>query len=105
MEAPTISTWFGSRVAPIAHYGSPLTFDPGTVTVAGGSPTSPNLVASEGGELIQGNNQVVSIPSAPDSDTDGFNMAFGPNAAAAPAVSCPRTTRCSQRHRRRCEQP
>lgn len=83
IEAPTISNGFTSNVAPIAHYGSPLTFDPGTVSV-GGTPTSPGLVASDGGELIQGYNQVVSIPSAPDSDADGFNMAYGPFAPAAP---------------------
>jgi hypothetical protein len=85
MEAPTISNGITSNIAPIAHYGSPLTFDPGTVSVAGHTPTSPGLIASDGGELIQGYNQVVSIPSAPDADADGFNMAYGQFAPAPPS--------------------
>ncbi len=83
MEAPTISSGFGSTIAPISQYGSPLTFDPGTVTVGTGSPSAPGLVASDGGELIQ-TNRVVSIPSVPDADADGFNMAYGARAPAAP---------------------
>ena len=82
VEAPTISSGFRSAIAPLADYGSPLTFDPGTVSVAGVT-RNPGLIASEGGEMIQGG-RVVSIPSVPDSDTDGFNMAYGATAPAAP---------------------
>lgn len=66
MEAPTV----GGRVAPISHY-STFAFDGGT---ANGQ--APHLVAADGGELIQGG-AVTSIPSAPDSDQDGFNSAYG----------------------------
>lgn len=66
MEAPTV----GGRVAPIAHY-STFAFDSGTA-----NGTSPGLLSSEGGELIQGG-AVTSIPSVPDTDLDGFNCAYG----------------------------
>jgi hypothetical protein len=74
MEAPTV----GGRVAPIAHY-STFAFDPGTV-----NGTSPGLVATNGGELIQGG-AVTSIPSGPDADADGFNSAYGSVQPAAPS--------------------
>lgn len=73
-EAPTV----GGRIAPLAHYSSPDTFDPGTANGA-----NPRLVASDGGVMIQGGAQV-STPSNPDSDTDGFNMAYGKTAPAPP---------------------
>ncbi|HLJ03998.1 MAG TPA: G1 family glutamic endopeptidase [Solirubrobacteraceae bacterium] len=73
-EAPTV----GGRVAPLAHYGE-ATFDPGTVN--GGNP---HLTASEGGAMVQSRVQV-STPSAPDSDTDGFNVAYGSTAPAPPS--------------------
>jgi hypothetical protein len=78
MEAPTV----GGRVAPLANYASPTTFDPGTV-----NGVSPGLVASEGGEMVTGSNrraQVISIPSGPDSDTDGFNVAYGSTPPSPP---------------------
>ena len=73
-EAPTI----GGHVAKLANYGQ-TTFDPGTVN--GGNP---GLVIADGGVMVQKNAQV-STPSAPDSDTDGFNIAYGSTAPAAPA--------------------
>jgi Peptidase A4 family len=79
MEAPTV----GGRVATLAHYQSPTTFDPGTVNGA-----SPALVTSNGGELVvrsRGHNTVVSIPSVPDSEVDGFNISYGSSAPLAPA--------------------
>lgn len=76
MEAPTI----GGRVGTIASYTSPMTFDPGSVN--GGN--SLKLVASEGGELIQ-QRTVVSVPSTPDSDSDGFNMAHGSTPPSPPS--------------------
>ena len=78
MEAPTV----GGRVAPLAAYHSPLTFDPGTL-----NGTSPGLLASQGGELVvrsKGSYQVVSIPSVPDGDVDGFNISYGASAPSAP---------------------
>lgn len=79
MEAPTV----GGRIAPLAHYASPTTFDPGTANGA-----SPGLVASEGGELVQGhgrNAQALSTPSGPDADVDGFNISYGSIAPPVPA--------------------
>lgn len=72
-EAPTV----GGRIAPLANYGQ-TAFDPGTVNGA-----NPNLTASDGGLMVQ-KRRVVSTPSNPDSDTDGFNMAFGATAPAPP---------------------
>jgi peptidase A4-like protein len=74
-EAPTV----GGRIATLAHYSSPQTFDPGTAN--GGNP---GLAASDGGDMVQGG-KVVSIPSDPDGDTDGFNVAYGAKAPSPPA--------------------
>jgi len=74
-EAPSV----GGRIAPLAHYSSPTRFDPGTANGA-----NPGLVASDGGVMIQGGVQV-STPSNPDSDTDGFNMAYGSSAPSPPS--------------------
>lgn len=74
-EAPSV----GGHVATLATYSSPDTFDPGTAN--GGNP---QLKAADGGVMIQ-RNQQVSTPSAPDSDTDGFNMAYGSTAPAPPS--------------------
>ena len=73
-EAPSV----GGHVATLAQYSSPDTFDPGTAN--GGNP---GLTVADGGVMIQ-RNQQVSTPSAPDRDTDGFNMAYGSTAPAAP---------------------
>jgi hypothetical protein len=73
-EAPSV----GGRVAPLAHYSSPDTFDPGTANGA-----NPGLTAADSGVMIQKRVQV-STPSLPDSDTDGFNMAYGSSAPAPP---------------------
>ncbi len=73
-EAPSV----GGRIAPLAKYSSPDKFDPGTAN--GGNP---GLTVADGGVMIQKNVQV-STPSRPDSDTDGFNMAYGSTAPAAP---------------------
>ncbi len=74
-EAPTV----GGRIAPLAHYSSPQAFDPGTV-----DGRNPGLVASDGGEMIQ-QGKVVSIPSNPDSDNDGFNVSYGSIAPPPPS--------------------
>jgi hypothetical protein len=74
-EAPSV----GGHVATLAKYSSPDTFDPGTAN--GGNP---GLTVADGGVMIQRNRQV-STPSVPDSDTDGFNMAYGSTAPAAPS--------------------
>jgi len=75
-EAPSI----GGRVATLAHYSSPDTFDPGTAN--GGNP---GLTAADSGVMVQ-KQRIVSSPSVPDSDTDGFNMAYGSTAPAPPAT-------------------
>jgi len=73
-EAPTV----GGRVATLAHYSSPDIFDPGTA-----NGVSPGLTANDSGVMVQKRVQV-STPSAPDSDADGFNMAYGATAPAPP---------------------
>jgi hypothetical protein len=89
MEAPSIP---GGHVGTLANYGAApthgLTFDHGSITVNGHT-TSPNLVDSDGGELIQ-KRQVVSIPSGPDVElpsapSDGFAMSYGSSAPNAPS--------------------
>lgn len=74
-EAPTV----GGRIAPLAHYSSPQTFDPGSV-----DGSNPGLAAADGGDMIQ-QRQVVSIASNPDRDTDGFNVAYGSVQPAPPS--------------------
>jgi len=74
-EAPTV----GGRIATLAHYSSPQTFDPGSV-----DGVNPKLSASAGGDMVQ-QGQVVSIPSNPDSDTDGFNVSYGSAQPAPPS--------------------
>jgi hypothetical protein len=74
-EAPTV----GGRIATLAHYSSPQTFDPGTANGA-----NPGLTSGDGGDMVQGG-KVVSTPSDPDVDTDGFNVAYGSKAPAPPA--------------------
>ena len=66
MEAPMVN----SHLAKLADYGQTV-FNPGTIN--GGNP---DLVKSDGGIMIQRRKQV-STPSYPDSDTDGFRMAYG----------------------------
>lgn len=73
MEAPEI----GGHISTLANYGQ-TTFNPGTVN--GGNP---GLITNDGGVMIQHNRQV-STPSIPDSDTDGFNVAYGSTAPTAP---------------------
>lgn len=73
-EAPTV----GGRIANLAHFSSPQTFDPGTVNGA-----NPGLTPSDGGEMVQAR-AVVSTPSNPDSDTDGFNVSYGSTAPQPP---------------------
>jgi hypothetical protein len=73
-EAPTV----GGHIAPLASYGQ-ATFDPGTV-----NGLNPRLTAADSGVMIQKGIQV-SSPSNPDTDTDGFEMAYGAGAPSPPA--------------------
>ena len=78
MEAPTV----GGRIAPLAQYTT-FPFDLGTVNGA-----SVSLTPATAGEMLQGPHaQVISIPSVPDPDVDGFNVAYGSTQPAAPATS------------------
>ena len=72
-EAPTV----GGHVATLAHY-STTTFDPGT---ANGVP--PGLTAADSGVMVQ-KRTVVSTPSAPDVEADGFSVAYGSTAPSPP---------------------
>ena len=76
LEAPEVN----GRVATLAQYG-PTTFDLSTV-----DGTPPGLVTGNSGEMVQGS-RVVSTPSAPDTGApagDGFSIAYGSSAPAAP---------------------
>lgn len=73
-EAPQV----GGRIATLAHYS---TFAADLGTVNGGNP---GLTAADSGVMIQRNTQV-STPSSPDTDTDGFAMAYGSTAPGAPS--------------------
>jgi hypothetical protein len=75
MEAPTV----GGKIATLPTYET-FAFDPDS---ANGN-ANPSLVANDGGELLKGR-KIVSIPSDPDSDTDGFNMAYGSHAPSPPS--------------------
>jgi hypothetical protein len=73
-EAPTV----GGHTAPLAHF-STTSFDPGTANGA-----NPGLTAADAGVMVQ-KHVTVSTPSAPDADTDGFNVAYGSTAPAPPS--------------------
>lgn len=73
LEAPSL----GGAVTTLANYGT-ATFDPGTV-----NGISPNLVAQDGGVMIQHKVQV-STPSIPDVDSDGFSVRYGSTAPPPP---------------------
>jgi hypothetical protein len=75
-EAPSI----GGRVATLAHYSSPDLFDPGTA-----NGVNPGLTANDGGYMVQ-KQRIVSIPSVPDADTDGFNVSYGSTAPPPPGT-------------------
>ena len=71
-EAPTYCGWFsGCSVQKLADYGS-VTFDGEDYLNSG----SPNLNANQQLEISQYSN-VVSIPSNPDADLDGFTLSYG----------------------------
>jgi hypothetical protein len=66
----------------LANYGQ-TTFDPGSVN--GGNP---GLTAADGGTMNNGS-AVISIPSNPDNDTDGFNVAYGSAQPSPPTPEVP----------------
>ncbi len=75
-EAPTI----GRRVATLAD-DSDAIFDHGTVNGAG-----PGLTSSDGGAMYKGSySNWISTPSAPNPNGDGFAVAYGSIAPAAPS--------------------
>jgi hypothetical protein len=67
VEAPTV----GGAQAQMANYGR-ITLDPGTL-----NGRNPNLNYSESGVMLNGAGRAVSTPSRPDSEADGFRMAYG----------------------------
>jgi hypothetical protein len=77
VERPSL----GSTLATLAHYKSPVTFDPGTANGA-----SPAFTASNGGYMLNNaGTKHISSPSAPDSDHDGFNCSYGAIAPSPPS--------------------
>lgn len=76
VEAPTI----GSHIASLASYGT-TTFDQTSV-----NGMNPGLMTREGGYMIQ-HHHVVSVPSRPDGERDGFNIRYGTTMPPAPSGS------------------
>jgi len=74
VEAPVVN----GRIATLANYGQ-TTFDLGTQ-----NNSSPAFTLSDAGFMVR-HNRVVSIPSGPDSDADGFNIAYGSVAPQPPS--------------------
>lgn len=72
------SPFVGNHLAKLATF-STTPFDPGTI-----NGVSAGLVASESGVLVRGRRQLAT-PSVPDSDTDGFAVAYGAIAPPPPA--------------------
>jgi hypothetical protein len=68
-----------AQVGPMPNLGK-VTFDPGTANGA-----NPRLVSAEEIQLVDFNNAVVATPSAPDSDTDGFNDCTYSSSCAPPS--------------------
>lgn len=91
VEAPGVN----GRQSSIADYAT-TEFNPGfrtaltgEVSVNGAAPGSPQLVPSDGGELVAGSGRrgqtVTSIPSSPDAPTQSaFNISYGSVAPAPP---------------------
>jgi len=80
LEAPSLCSIFSCTTATLANYGT-VTFDQGTAN--GGNP---GLIANDGIEMVNSSDTaVISIPSAPDSDTDGFTVAYGSTAPNPPS--------------------
>lgn len=74
-EAPTIN----GRVATLANYGE-VSINP--TSVNGGSP---GLVAADSGAMVNSTGtKIISDPSNPNPEEDGFNVAYGSTAPAAP---------------------
>jgi hypothetical protein len=70
-EAPTLCGWFSCSVQKLADYGS-VTFDGEDYL----NSASPNFKTNQQLEISQWSN-VVSIPSNPDADLDGFTLSYG----------------------------
>ena len=85
-EAPTSCGWFSCSVETLANYGS-VTFD-GSDDVNG-----QRVGLSIGNELsIAQGGKIVSSPSDPDADQDGFTVAYGPNQPPPPGPFIATTT-------------
>ena len=70
MEAPEECSGNNCEIETLAHYGQ-TTFEP-----LNANSQDPDLVASEGGVMIQ-NDVEVSCPSVPDAEGNGFAVAYG----------------------------
>ncbi len=80
LEAPSLCNAISCTTATLADYGT-ATFDPGTA-----NGVDPGLQDADGGEMVNSTNTaVISMPSGPDSDTDGFAVAYGSQAPNPPS--------------------
>ena len=76
-ETPLVIGGGGTGIAAMPNLGK-VVFDLGLVNGA-----NPHLIAGEAIRLVTGG-QVVAIPSAPDSDTDGFGDCVWATSCSAP---------------------
>jgi Peptidase A4 family len=81
VEAPSLCSGSRCTIATLADYGSTI-FEPDSVNV--GSDNA-GLVSSEGGEIVNSSGQVVSVPSNPNTEGDGFAIAYGSTAPSPPS--------------------
>lgn len=79
LEAPSLCNGSRCTIATLADYGS-TTFVPDDANGA-----NAHLTTSEGGEIVNSRGQVISIPSAPSSEGDGFTIAYGSTAPSPPS--------------------
>jgi hypothetical protein len=83
LEQPIVCNPYPTNcvLSTLADYGQ-TTFDP--VSVNG---SNPELAANEGGDMTNsGGTAAISTPSNPDSDSDGFTVAYGPTQPAPPTT-------------------
>lgn len=80
LEAPSLCTTHHCSIGTLANYGTAV-FDPGTA-----NGVSPGLVSADGIEMVNASGTtVISSPSAPDADSDGFAVAYGATAPSPPS--------------------
>jgi len=80
LEAPSLCNIFGCTTSTLADYGL-VTFDPDTA-----NGTNPGLTLADFLVMVNSSDTAyISTPSVPDSDTDGFAVAYGSTSPNPPS--------------------